>query len=114
MILGKLRRALLTAYILLDRFEEWRAPPKEPEPLPNYEDGRCFRCSNRLSYPHFSCEEYPKMFCTWFCASKYHQAHNCGVYKIEAGQAVFVENDGSARLIIDTTTMRPVNHPLRD
>ena len=88
---------------------------EEPPPLPTAEQSFCFRCGRRVSHPHFSIEEVPKIFCTWFCSNKHHQVARCGVYKTTKESIVIVEmNERGYNISIDTQTKRPRNHPIVD
>jgi len=111
-ILHRIRNILQVAQLKLDKWKP-QAPAPMPQQLPTAEGTRCFRCNNRLSHPHFSCEPNPKAFCMWYCANAYHLIRKCGVYKIEKGEVVIVE-DAGAKLQIDVVTKRPISHPIRD
>lgn len=88
----------------------------QPPVLPTVEECFCHSCKRRVGYPHFSAEDKPKIFCTWFCAYRYHQVHDCGVYRIEANAVVVIDlpQSGVLRLAVNTQTQRPPNHPVRD
>ena len=80
----------------------------------------CFVCHLRLSHPHFSREDEPKVFCTFHCANQYHRQHGCGLYKIDRNAVVLIDDGGLAqsRLVMQmnptTGRERPINHPLDD
>lgn len=85
---------------------------QEPEPLPTIEKARCRECNGRMSHPHFSCEDFPQVFCMWYCAGKYSQRTGCGIYTFERGEVKIVAEGTGGTMLVDPETKRPKNHPI--